>query len=117
MAGQVGCAECHVGIAKGNDPAAIREACVECHDEKYRAMADSWRTEIGRRAGDAMTAVSAAEGARSVPMRMLIKAKGDVSMVVEDRSKGAHNPAFARKLLDAAARLLKGEGEKDAPAR
>jgi ribosomal protein S11 len=117
MAGQVGCAECHVGIGKGHDPAALRNACVECHDEKYRAMADAWQGELGKRAREEAAAVAAAEGARSVPMRMLIKAKGDVSMVVEDRSKGAHNPAFARMLLDAAARLLKGEGEKDAPGR
>jgi len=46
MIDQAACKDCHVDIGMGNDPAKIRESCVGCHDEKYRAMPTAWQDEI-----------------------------------------------------------------------
>ena len=125
MVDQAACKDCHVDIGEGNDPAKIREACVGCHDEKYRAMPTGWQEETRKRMEALKVRVAAAELAKSLPMKSLVKAKGDLAVIEEDRSGGAHNPAYARKILDAIEKLLKGDAgdahtaveNKPAPAR
>ncbi len=109
MVDQAACKECHVDIGQGNDTAKIREACVGCHDEKYRAMPTAWQEEIRKRLDVAKAGVGAAELAKRLPLKSLVKAKGDLAVIEEDRSGGAHNPAYARKILDAIDKLLKGD--------
>jgi uncharacterized protein YqfA (UPF0365 family) len=97
----------------GNDPAKIRESCVGCHDEKYRAMPTAWQDEIRGKLEALKAAVAAAELAKSLPLKSLVKAKGDLSVIDEDRSGGAHNPAYARKILEAVGKLLKGDKDDE----
>lgn len=107
MAGQVSCGECHADLAHGHDPARIRGSCADCHDEKYRDMPARWQEGVKARMDAILQDIERAEASRSVPASALIKARGNVALIQEDRSRGAHNPGFAGKLLDAAAALLK----------
>ncbi|MBM4395403.1 MAG: hypothetical protein FJ087_06895 [Deltaproteobacteria bacterium] len=116
MAGQVGCADCHKGIDQGHDPERIKAACVECHDEKYGAMQAQWQADTMTLLSASAAAIAAADADRAKPMKALIKAKGAVSVVQEDRSKGAHNPAFAKKVLDAALNALAKPASGATPA-
>lgn len=109
MLDQAACKDCHVDIGEGNDKGKIREACVGCHEEKYRAMPDAWQGEIRKGIDEAKAALLAGEAAKNVPMKNLIKAKGDLSLLDEDRSGGAHNPAYAKKILEGVKALLKNE--------
>ena len=109
MVDQAACKDCHVDIGEGNDKAKIREACVGCHDQKYGAMPTAWQEEVGKRLDVLKAAVAAAELAKSLPLKSLVKAKGDLAAIDEDRSGGAHNPAYARKIMEAIEKLLKGD--------
>jgi nitrate/TMAO reductase-like tetraheme cytochrome c subunit len=49
MAAEVGCADCHVEVGAGEEMTdkAIKQACIECHDDDpaYGKMVDKWRLE------------------------------------------------------------------------
>ena len=50
MAAEVSCADCHHEVGKDEDmtDAALKQACIECHDDdsSYGKMVDEWRVQV-----------------------------------------------------------------------
>ncbi len=110
----VGCGGCHKDFGNHADGAVVAQtakevACIACHGPKVEGMLARWQTTFGpageKVAAEVAAALAAAQNAgpagADVKAR-LEDAKHDAALVVADKSRGAHNPWFARQLLDSA---------------
>ena len=117
---RVGCSGCHrefeIGAPAPHAPAAAmgattakEVACLACHGPAYDGMVGRWQKAFGP-AADAVAAevagaLAAAEKAGDAGKGVrpaLEDARHDAALVVNDKSRGVHNPWFARKLLESA---------------
>jgi nitrate/TMAO reductase-like tetraheme cytochrome c subunit len=125
---RVGCAGCHREYEKAPpDEIAVKGnqvACVACHGPKFDGLAARWQDAFGPAAdavaADVAGAMAAAEkaGAAGAELRArLDDAKHNAALVVKDKSRGVHNPWFARKLLQSAFDSSQAAWEKLDPAR
>lgn len=109
MAAAVTCTGCH-DFTQKHSRRAVGHKCLACHDAAYSAFVEEWTTgfdkatartaDVLKRAGVALA--NARRTGRNLPQaEALVKeARGALALV---RSiKGAHNPAAANALLDAA---------------
>ena len=111
---RVGCSGCHRHFGDGD---GVREkttpakevACLACHGTKYEGLLGQWQKHFGPAADATLAEVTSAlasagrAGPAGTPLlRKLEDAKHDATLVVKDGSRGAHNPWFARKLLESA---------------
>jgi len=127
FASRVGCSGCHAefgGPGAADSVPAKEVACIACHGPKYDGLLARWQKAFGP-AGDAVlaevnAALAAAEKAGPAGdalRRALGDAKHDATLVVADKSKGVHNPWFARKLLDSAFAASQDAWTKIDPSR
>lgn len=108
----IGCSGCHTHFGPKDDDAkaavkAKEVACLSCHGTSYEGLLGRWQKAFGPAADavaadveGALAAAQKAGGDAAALLRPLEDAKHDASLVVADRSRGAHNPWFARKLLE-----------------
>jgi NapC/NirT cytochrome c family protein len=111
---RVGCAGCHRHFAVGDGVSAktvpaTETACIACHGPAYDGILGRWQETFGGAAKTVADEVAAALDAaqkagpeKSAVAAKLVDAKHDAGLVLADGSRGAHNPWFARKLLEAA---------------
>jgi nitrate/TMAO reductase-like tetraheme cytochrome c subunit len=117
---RVGCSGCHrefgadasaahAALPKSDAVAAKEAACVSCHGPAYDGMLGRWQQAFGPAgetvAAEVAAALAAAEkaGDAGAALRPALEdARHDAALVVKDKSRGVHNPWFARKLLDSA---------------
>jgi hypothetical protein len=108
---RVDCSGCHrpapgVLQAPGKAIPAKEFACLSCHGPAFEGMVGRWQEAYGA----ATTAVAAevAEALKAAPdaaaKTALEDAAHDVALIRADGSRGAHNPWYARKLLESAHR-------------
>lgn len=126
---RVGCSGCHRQLGDnamtpvGAVPAK-EAACLACHGTAYDGMMGRWQKAFGP-AGDAVaaevaSALAAAEKAGEAGAALkpsLEDARHDAALVVKDKSRGVHNPWFARKLLESAFETSQSAWAKLDPAR
>jgi hypothetical protein len=129
---RVGCSGCHREFgdgshgtaAKGGAVAAKEVACISCHGPAYDGMVGRWQKAFGPAAdavaAEVAAALAAAEkaGDAGAGVRSALEdARHDAALVVNDKSRGVHNPWFARKLLDSAFDASQSAWSKLDPAR
>lgn len=109
---RVGCDGCHAGHGPARDGGgAVRAGeveCLACHGPSYEGVLGRWQAAFPPAAEAVAARVRAAqEAAAKSPSAEAMKkpledAAHDAALVVSDRSRGVHNPWFARKLLEGA---------------
>lgn len=121
MAEAVGCEECHVQIAAGeeNTVEGVKATCVECHDgdEAYGAMVDEWeeqakalRAEVATlrtMLQDTQRKILAAmrEGKYTYDAQDLVN-NAEKNLKLFERGNPIHNLAFSKDLLGRVRNLL-----------
>ncbi len=110
MADGVKCIECHATISQGHSRAEVKKACVRCHEARYETMVDEWQQEVSDRIGRLKIALESlraqkksASASEKSRLGALTKEVGDLLKAIdEDKSKGVHNVAYAKKLISEA---------------
>lgn len=111
-----GCVKCHMGPESGHSFMPKDENCTvtDCHGSDKQASLDAFYARI-KAVGEALEAIHAVhysdEDGTWHPMyasltRAQFQAWWNFQIVLEDRSKSAHNPAYADDLLSAAEATL-----------
>ncbi|MBI4587314.1 MAG: hypothetical protein HY725_00630 [Candidatus Rokubacteria bacterium] len=109
MANAVACTGCHDWTRK-HSRQAVGEKCVGCHDAAYLAFASEWTTGLDDQVARAAAALKQAV-ARLAAARLAPRTAGEAEALIQESrealalvrsAKGAHNPAAAEALLDAA---------------
>ena len=101
-----GCVACHMGPASGHSFWPEEGNCAECHttDKLPGLSTNADRIQAAGEALEAIHAVHYADGAWHPVYASLARddfnAWWDFMVVLEDRSKGAHNPVYVDALLD-----------------
>jgi hypothetical protein len=109
MAQAVGCTGCH-DLSKKHSPRAVGDKCVGCHDAAYAAFAEEWTTGLRKAAAETETVVRRAEAAlarqrragRAEPAAQALVSEARQALDLVQKARGAHNPAAAESLLEAA---------------
>ena len=101
-----GCVKCHMGPASGHSFWPEEGNCAVCHatDKLPAGDAIAARIQVAGEALEALHAVHYSDGAWHPVYASLgrddFNAWWDFMVVLEDRSKGAHNPTYVSALLD-----------------
>lgn len=109
MVNAVPCTGCH-DFTRRHSRQAVGQKCVECHEAPYLALHGEWTTGFDQDAARVAATLKRAEAAlasarrtwRQVPTaaELVTEARGALALV--RRARGAHNPAVADALLEAA---------------
>jgi formate-dependent nitrite reductase cytochrome c552 subunit len=112
----VECVDCHRSIVEGQKESfkAIKAACIECHDESYGKMAETWKLtadELLKRIGPKLKRIKdhirrlEKQGKHTFVFTKLFgDAEYNINLVRE--GKGVHNPEYAEELIEAAKRNM-----------
>lgn len=125
---RVDCSGCHRdfghGMARTGTTPAKEVACLACHGPAYEGVMARWQSAFGPAAeavaaevAAAAAAAQASPAADDATRRALADAQHDAALVVQDGSRGVHNPWFARKLLESAFAASQDAWTKIDPAR
>ncbi len=113
MAEAVGCADCH-DPAKADALKTVGKACATCHDAKYEATLQDWKTKLkaGREAVNILTVEASLavanlkrQGADAGSLESRLGAV-EARMDYLDRARGVHNMTAALAAMDQAKRDL-----------
>lgn len=93
--GDVGCADCHAAdaIGKPDQRAKLRASCVDCHDEEYGPMLDTWIRERD----EGLEALQAALASGALPPAEKARLEEDLRFL--RRAGAVHNMPLARKMF------------------
>lgn len=125
---RVTCTGCHLQLGakpvEGAAVAAKEVACISCHGPKYEGMLGRWQTAFVSASASLSAELVAARAAAAEKAagdtalaKSLEDAAHDVALVKGDGARGAHNPWFARKLLDGADGRVRAAWAKLDPSR
>lgn len=112
---RVQCVACHIAPKEAQGTARIvgqtfrptEQACIGCHDEKYRGMLQRWVDTLGKmgeivkpklQAARAASAGADAKAAKAARARQLV-ADADYNIQLVTLAKGVHNVFYAADLL------------------
>jgi hypothetical protein len=106
MADGVKCIECHTTISQGHSPAEVKKTCVQCHEARYEEMTDEWQKETSEMMKRVRLSLETlrlqkkmAPDLEKRKIEALTKEVENLLRAVdEDKSRGAHNFFYARKL-------------------
>lgn len=104
MADGVKCIECHTTISQGHSPAEVKKTCEQCHELRYGGMPEGWRRETSDEMRKLKLSLDALRRQRrSIPdpegRRIEAFAEEVLKVIGEDKSQGAHNFIYAKRLL------------------
>jgi hypothetical protein len=114
----VECADCHMEVAEGKETTreAMKNACIDCHEEKYGALMLDWEKQteellaaIQPGIEELTKAISTAErkGKNTVRARNLLKKARDREKLVRE-GNGVHNLEYSKKVIQAAQEMMEG---------
>jgi len=111
MVDMVECLDCHQGIEGGHSLEKVKENCVDCHEEDYGDKLVEWQEQteselrdIEETYNDARERKKEGRGGEGEVFVGTLRAAGEkIDWVKQDGSRGVHNPALARSLIDSAA--------------
>lgn len=107
MADGVKCIECHTAISRGHSLSEVKKACVQCHEARYEKMTDDWQQEISERMKKVRLSLGALRSRKKTDpileereMETLAReVEALLKTVEDDKSNGAHNFAYAQRLM------------------
>jgi hypothetical protein len=110
MMDMVACQDCHQGIEDGHSREAVKETCIDCHDEEYGDMMVGWQeltsTELREIEGMLNNRIDREVKTQDIEGEVLVKvlksAGEKLTWVNQDGSLGVHNPSLARSLIESA---------------
>jgi hypothetical protein len=110
MAGAVTCTECHAAISKGHSLEGVKKACIRCHDPSYGKMIEEWQREISaqlKKTKSVLEALRKQDEATAGPEQkkkdtLSKEIEAILQVLEEDKSNGAHNFQYGRKLISEA---------------
>ena len=114
MADSVKCNECHTTIARRHSRAEVKKACVGCHEAGYAAMPDEWQEEISqgiKKMRHALDTVKARKDVSNSQKKKMEEVEFLLTAIERDKSRGAHNFAYAQKLLSRAEQKVAPESK------
>jgi nitrate/TMAO reductase-like tetraheme cytochrome c subunit len=114
MMDMVACVDCHLEIEEEHSIEAVRQSCIDCHEEEYGVMLDDWQNVTVEALNDVKENYHEAIGREPVQgtvdeektAKTLGLAAERIDWVEKDGSKGVHNPYLAQILIDSASREI-----------
>lgn len=107
----IGCLDCHTGVTRGTYRPSS-ETCVQCHDESYREVFDSWEADtkamydkvrsLRIQVEDALNEADKIHRKTEPSWKLYEKGLYNLKMVNNDGTKGVHNVEYAQAILKSA---------------
>ena len=116
MAEVVECVDCHLEVSEGKPTTgeALKQTCIDCHEEKYGALLLDWENQtaellktIHPGIEEVEKAIGTAErkGKNTIRARNLLKKVRDREKLVKEGS-GVHNLEYSKKVIESVRKML-----------
>ncbi|RMF08443.1 MAG: hypothetical protein D6762_05615 [Candidatus Neomarinimicrobiota bacterium] len=105
--GDVECLGCHAGEAGDPVVRPTGETCLNCHEEGYDELVESWQTEVKDQVSRLQALIQPDETSPA-PVRTA-SVRRILDLVIQDGSWGVHNSEGIQRVLQEAAEQIRGD--------